>query len=64
MVAYCSLDHYEYTPVELQFFFIKENAFQNVICKTAAILSEHQYVNSSGAKTEYFCLFGQYSDEA
>ena len=32
--------------------FIPENAFENVICKMAAILSRPQYVNSFLSETE------------
>ena len=38
MLSYCLLDHLEYISVKFNFkLFINENAFENEVCKVAAI---------------------------
>ena len=44
MLSYCLLDHLEYISVKFNFkLFINENAFENVVCKVAAILAWPQF---------------------
>ena len=48
MQGYCQLDHEEQISVKFQSkykFFIHENAYENIICEMAAILSRGRWVN-------------------
>ena len=46
MLEFCKLDPCEQTSVKSKFIYFQENAFEIVVCETAAILSRPQCVNS------------------
>ena len=40
MLIYCELDRWEQTSVKFESKFMEENAYENVLCKMSAILSQ------------------------
>ena len=58
MMGYCQLDPLEQISVKSQsYIFIQENAFQNVVCEMATILSRSQSVNFQLIIKNYTYLF-------
>ena len=47
MLGNCQLDPWEQNPVKIQSKFLQENALENAVCKTAAILSRGKWVKSA-----------------
>ena len=46
MLEFCAFNHWEQTTAKNAYILIQENAFENVVCKTAAILSWPVCVNT------------------
>ena len=55
MLAYCQFDKFQWNVSQNTSIFIQANAFENIACKTVAILSRRRRVNPSTAGNVWLC---------